>query len=136
MNDVNGDKKEDKIVEIVNANFHHRVSSYSSSETRDGLHVYVEARCESQIEKEISPTGKSLICNVGDGIEIRMLEPNSSDPNKYNYVGTLTITKNVKQQKTITDNSFLKSDLKLTEPKLEKSFYPDFTGGGFLDDKM
>lgn len=63
--------------------------------TRDGLHMFVAARCTSSpnTDVDISLTGNFLECNMGDGIEVIMLEPNNGNPDKYHYVGTLAATR-------------------------------------------
>lgn len=63
--------------------------------TRDGLHMFAAARCVSSpnTDVDISLTGSSLECSIGDGIEATMLEPNSSNPDKYHYVGTLAVVR-------------------------------------------
>ena len=80
--------------------------------TSYGLCVYVEARCiPLDDETDISLTGNSLACNVGEGIKIKMFEPNSVNPDKYHYVGTLTITRHKEKiQEITTDNTTTVSD--------------------------
>ncbi len=66
--------------------------------TSNGLSVYIEARCIPLNEEvDISLTDSFLTCNVGDGLIVRMFEPNNINPDKYHYVGILTITRNEKK---------------------------------------
>ena len=84
------DRKEG-VVEIVKIG--------SLSRTPDGLYVYVGARCiPTDVATNISLTGSTLTCNVGEGIKVSMLEPNNRNPDKYRYSGKLTITRDEKKE--------------------------------------
>lgn len=85
----------DEIEEIVN--------SGGLEKTRYGLYTYVGARCIPTDEAiNVSLSGSSIMCNEGEGIKVRMLEPNGSNSDQYHYVGVLTITyKEEKKQKTM-----------------------------------
>lgn len=100
---TDGLRKNEGVVEVIRP-------GTKTKRTRDssGTSVYVEARCiPSDVEAEMSSTGSSLGCSIGEGIEVLMLEPNSSDPNAYRYVGTLFKTKNEeKTQATMVGDVF------------------------------
>lgn len=64
------------------------------SKTHDNVNVSVEAKCVPRdVGADISSTGSSLSCDISEGIKIKMYSPTNVDPNKYNYVGVLTIDK-------------------------------------------
>jgi hypothetical protein len=70
--------------------------------THYGLHVFVEARCmPSNKGNDLSLTGSLLVCADGEGIKVRMFEPNSSDPDKYRYAGMLVVNKSEEETKQI-----------------------------------
>ena len=79
------------VVKVVNAGL--------VSKTIYGLHVHVEARCIPRNNgKYVSITGTVLGCGIGEGIKINMFAPNSSDSNRYRYVGMLTISQDEKKE--------------------------------------
>lgn len=53
------------------------------------------------VTTNVSLTNSYLSCNIGEGIKVRMSEPNSSDPNKYHYIGTLTVTENKEHKQEV-----------------------------------
>ncbi len=77
-----------------------------AGKTSSGLFVYVEARCISSNEEvNISLTDDFIACNVGDGLIVRMREPNNIDPDKYHYVGVLTIIRDEKKMLEVINNN-------------------------------
>lgn len=68
------------------------IKTGSVGRTRDGMHMYTGARCTSAVDGvDISLTGSVISCGIGEGIKVKMYEPNSRNSDKYHYVGTLTI---------------------------------------------
>jgi len=64
------------------------------SSTDDGICVSIEAKCIPQnISANVSSTGDYLTCNVGEGIKIKMYSPNDTNPDRYRYIGKLTMVK-------------------------------------------
>lgn len=120
------DVGKDGIVKIVDVN--------SLGRTLYGLHVSVVAKCiPLDEEADMSLTGSHLACNDGEGIKIKMFEPNG-DPDKYHYVGTLTITvdekgKEEKKQKELNDvttvfgskEELLKTKIESTKSKVKEN---------------
>lgn len=88
------ERKKEGIITVRNVN--------SLGRTHYGLYVYVEARCMPRNgEVNMSLTGSSLTCDEGEGIKIKMSEPNSMNKNGYNYVGTLTIVQDEKEESKV-----------------------------------
>jgi len=74
------------------------------SQTPTGMKVNVTARCigDGRADADVSATDSFLICRKGDGIKVRMFEPTDIDPNRYRYVGKLTITTDEEKESTNT----------------------------------
>jgi hypothetical protein len=68
-----------------------------------GLHVCVEARCIlSNNRANLSLTGSYFTCEVGEGMRVTMFAPNSSNPDKYHYVGTLITSRDEEKMQKVT----------------------------------
>lgn len=94
------------------------------SRTQDGLRVYIGANCMSSDKvTNVSLTGSALACEEGEGIRIRMVEPNDANLDKYHYVGTLTITTDEKQKSIINSKHTLQLYTGFIDPsKIVSSF--------------
>ena len=67
--------------------------------TDDNVYMSVEARCIPQrVGIELSETDRTLECEIGEGIEVRMYRPSNIDPLRYQYAGILTIVRDDTRQ--------------------------------------
>ena len=88
--------------------------------TSYGLPAYVEAKCiPSNEATNISLTNSFLTCNKGEGIKVNMFMPNSSNPNRYHYVGMLTIALDEKKESDFITT--LDSEDELLQAKIKKT---------------
>lgn len=106
------------VLEVINVN--------GLGRTHEGIHTYVEARCmPADVETDVSLTNSSLICKKGEGIKIKMFEPNSINPGQYRYVGILTImTENKKKIMEVESKSVaeISSQSKQLQFNVESTF--------------
>jgi hypothetical protein len=72
--------------------------------------IHIDAKCIASDGHEeywvnMWSPGKTLTCRKGDGISIKMFEPNDENPNKYQYIASLTIERDDEKKELMQSES-------------------------------
>lgn len=94
-------------------------SKYSSS----GVNILAACKSSKKYIRFVNmwPPNRTLTCEKGEAILICMLAPNDQDPNKYQYIATLTTITDDEENEEVIDDMLTNGIIEEKEPLAEAS---------------